>query len=229
MRDPSLRELSYYVMPTKDPVPAFVAVHDKAFDFWMRSLGEAYRETGNDPKSLHDEFIRQDLVTCILHGEQVIAVLLLSFYSLEAKAARTYRYLADNFSDLYFQRLKEDGMRNVLAMQYLAVHPDWRKSRREVHIASTITALAQRVRDEHGLDASICVVRRDIKVNELVYSLGGECIEANVENHHTRCDLTVIRADRPPRYPNVAVEKLTDSLWRDRILVPHPVAKKKAA
>ena len=174
--------LKYCILPAANPAPKHVDSHNKAFSFWFDSLKDAFAETGNDPSSLIDDFIRQDLATVIFAGDEAVASLLLSFYSIDSLVARKFRYLGDTYPEIYFEKLKKHGVHSVMSMQYLTVHPNWRKSKCEFHFAPTIFALAQNIQRAFGVDAIISCVRRDNKVNELVYSLGGECIIANVDN-----------------------------------------------
>jgi len=218
MKNKALHNLQFYILPSADPLPEYVEIHDRVFAFWMDSLRAAFRETNNDESALHDEFLRQDLITCICSGEDVVATLLLSRFSLNAEAARTFRYLTENYTELYFQKLKKEGVKSVISMQYLTVHPDWRKRKQPVQIAPALPALAQFVRDDiFPADALIGVARRDVKVNEQIYSLGGKCVVANVDSHNTPCDLIAMYAKDPQQYPSTAVRDLVQDLWENRI------------
>ncbi len=210
-------DLSYCILPSADPRAEYVDLHNRVFNFWKDSLAAAFAETGNDPATLIDDFVRQDLITAILYKNEVVATLLLSFYTLEADAAREFRYLKDNYPETYIRKLKNHGVKTVMSMQYLTVRPDWRKKNKPVHLAPTIFALAQFIQRDFNIDAIVSVVRRDNKVNDLVYSLGGECIVADVENHHTPCDLIVMYKDKPQKYPSNHVKDLTRSLWSRRV------------
>lgn len=212
-----LKNLQYWILPSANPAQGHVEKHNQIFDFWMGSLIAAYAETNNDPKQLLDEFIYQDFITAICHGDQVIATLLLSFYSIDAKAARAFRYLKDNYPDIYFEKLKRKGATTLMSMQYLTIHPDWRKSQQSVHIATVIVVLGRMFGEGSGIDATIAVARADRKVNEMVYALGGECVIASVENHNTPCDLIAMYKNKPYKIPTEEMNKLVHSLWESRV------------
>jgi hypothetical protein len=210
-------DLQYFLMPASNPTLPNVGLHDKVFDFWMKEMRAAFSETTNDPGHLHEDFIRQDVVGAICSGDQVVATLLHSFASIYAKAPRTFRYMQNNYPELFFQRLKKMGVKNVMSVHYLAVHPDWRKDKQKIHLATLMLGLSQRVRDLRGADAVISVYRRDRKVHELAYSLGGDCVIENVSNHHTPCDLIVTLRSKPYQYPSEEVGQQIKHLWENRV------------
>jgi hypothetical protein len=224
MRNKALSDLKFYILPSADPPVEYVPLHDKVFEFWMGSLREAFRATNNDESGLHDEFLRQDWITCLCAGEEVVATLLLSRFTLDADAASSFRYLTENYTELYFRKLKKEGVRFLISMQYLTVHPDWRKRKQSISIAPALPALARFVQAERNSDALIGVARRDVKVNEQIYSLGGKCVVANVDSHNTPCDLIAIYAKDPAQYPSPELRELVEHLWRHRVDATAPAA-----
>jgi hypothetical protein len=218
MQNKTHGRLQYHLLSAANPAYEWVDLHDRAFNFWMEIIQKAFREANNnDSGHLHDDFIRQNVIGCLTSDGEIISVFLHSFSSIYAKASRSFRYMQDNYPEIFFQQLKKLGMQNVMTAHYLAVHPDWRKGKHDTQVAPIMIALAQRIRDQYDADAFIGVYRRDRKVHEIAYALGGECAISNVSNHQTPCDLIIMDSKKPYQYPSVALGEQVTSLWENKI------------
>ena len=210
--------LQYYLLSATNPPYSYVDLHDRAFCSWMETIQQAFEDAKHgDSSHLHDDFVRQNVVSCLCVGDEVVATFLHSFASIYTQATRTFRYMKESYPELFFQKLKKLNIKNVMTSHYLAVHPEWRKGRHDIQVATVMIGLAQRIRDLYEMDAFIGVYRRDRKVHDLAYALGGECIIANVSNHNTPCDLILMNKDTPYQYPSQEVEKQISRLWKNRI------------
>jgi hypothetical protein len=210
-------ELKYYLLSPTNPPIEFAELHNQAFHSWLKITREAFSEVGNgDDGHLHEDFIRQHVVSCLCAGNEVVATFLHAFASIYTDATRSFRYMRDNFPEMFFEKIKKMGIRNVMTSNYLAVHPEWRRGKHDLQIAPIMVGLSLRVRDLYGADGFIGVWRNDRKVNELSYAQGGECIVKNVYNHKTPCDLILMKSEGPYKYPSPEVEKAVSSLWENR-------------
>lgn len=211
-------KFQYYLLSATNPPFEFTEIHNKAFKSWLEITQQAFEEVGNkDNSHLHEDFVRQSVVSCLCADGEVIATFLHSFASIHTDATRTFRYMRDNFPEIFFEKIKRRGIKNVMTSNYLAVHPDWRKGRNDIQIAPVMVGLSLRVRDLFEADGFIGVWRNDRKVNKLAYAQGGECIIANVFNHQTPCDLILIDSRTPYKYPSKEVEQHVTSLWENRV------------
>lgn len=211
-------KLKFYLLSATNPPFEFTEIHNKAFQSWLEITRKAFEEVGNtDDSHLHEDFIRQSVVSCLCSDGEVIATFLHSFSSIYTDATRNFRYMRDNFPEIFFEKIKRRGIKNVMTSNYLAVHPDWRKGSSAIQVAPIMVGLSLRVRDLFEADGFIGVWRNDRKVNELAYAQGGECIIANVFNHQTPCDLILIDSKTPYQYPSKEVERHVTNLWDSRV------------
>jgi hypothetical protein len=211
-------DLQYYLLPARNPPPEYSKLHDQAFDFWLSVWKPVLAGLGYSDAMLHDDFIRQDVISCICAKGQVVAVYLHSFFSLETKAVNTFRYIKKNYPEFFFQKMKDMGISRVVAAQYLAIHPDWRgKANPPVPLASVIIGLANFMRDDFGLQACIGPARRDHKVTDIFYAHGGDCIVANFENHNVACDVIANIQGRTHAHTSPEIRAAEEILWKNRI------------
>ncbi|MCM0605939.1 MAG: hypothetical protein KA715_07590 [Xanthomonadaceae bacterium] len=184
----------------------------------MNITKQAFQEVENQNfDHLHDDFVRQNVLGCICSEGEVVATFLHSFSSIYTDATRSFRYMDENFPEIFFQKIKNLGIKNVMTSHYLAIHPEWRKGTNQLQIAPIMVGLTLRVRDLFEADAFIGVWRRDRKVHELAYAQGGECIISNISSHNTPCDLILMNKTTPYTYPSKEVEQHVNYLWDNRI------------
>ena len=211
-------DLKYYLLSATNPPFEYVEIHDRAFNSWMEIMHDAFKEVGNpDISHLHEDFVRQQVVSCLCSKGEVIATFLHSFASIYTRATRSFRYMKDNFPDTFFEQIKKRGITNVMTSNYMAIHPDWRRGKHSIQVAPVMVGLSLRVRDLFEADAFIGVWRNDRKVNQLAYDQGGECIVANVRNHNTPCDLILMDSRTIYKYPSPQVKRDVTWLWENRV------------
>lgn len=218
MRPTPTENLQYYLLSATNPPIEFAELHDRAFESWMGITQKAFQEVGNnDVNHLHEDFVRQQVVGCLCSGDEVVATFLHSFSSVYTQATRSFRYMRENYPEIFFQKIKNLGIKNVMTSHYLAVHPDWRKGNHQIQVAPIMVGLSLRVRDLFKADAFIGVWRRDRKVHEIAYAQGGECVISNISSHNTPCDLILMNKKTPYQYPSQELEIQITNLWNNRI------------
>lgn len=211
-----IEHLRYYLLPAANPLPEHRQLHDNAYKLWGDVWRETYAQLSLPVSSLEGEFVRQDLIACIAHEDDPLAIHLYSFFSLSSLAARQHPYLARNYPELFFARLAKQGVGEVMSMEYMTVHPDYRKGKSSVHVAVVLGALAMETLKSFGCDAAIAPARRDHKVHEMAHQHGGESVIANVSNHNVACDLVMCHRDRVVEHPSPEVRQLVRKLWDGR-------------
>lgn len=216
--DEKIRDLQYYLLSARNPLPDQIELHDKVFQFWLSIWKPTLAELNYSDSHLHEDFIRQDLVSCICYKGEVVGVLLFSFFCLGPHAIMEFRYIKDNFNLLYFQKIKSYGVRSVMSMQYLAVHADWRgKKNPPFPISILLVGLAHKVRDLHNIDAAIAPARRDFGAGDPCIAHGGDRIQEKVMSHNVECDLVASIKGRTHNHPDIKIQSSVDYLWDNHI------------
>jgi len=212
----SLSQLRYLLLPSANPPPELLELHDKTFLLWREVWTETLAKLEFKSENLAEEFVRQDIVACIASGNEPVAIHLYSFFATDSLAARKHGYLSSNYPELFFAKLAKEKVRHVMSMEYMTVHPEWRKHKAALHVASALGGLGLRVAGHFGAQATIAPCRRDHKIHEMAYLHGGEPVIANVLNHNVPCDLVMVRMDKAKAHPDPELSGLVDRLWNSR-------------
>lgn len=214
MNNRQLENLRYYLLDPAD-APGEHQTQNKTFSFWQSTWETVLQGLGCDASVLVEEFVRQNLIATIFDGENPVAVHLYSFFSLNSKPASLHPYMKQ-YPPLYFDRLHELGVSRVMSMEYMTIHPDWRKHVTGFHLGAVLASLAFRVMRQYGADAAIAPARRDHRVHDLAYAYGGDCVVEKVMNHNVECDLIACRAAKINNHPSPLVCEWEEKLWASR-------------
>lgn len=209
-------KLQYCLLPSANPPPHKLQQHNELFQMWHGVWTDTFAKLGLDPACLNDEFIRQDFIAALFHEGKPIAAHLYSFFSIDCLASRLHGYLNGNYPEIFFQKLKNEGVRNVMSMEYMTVHPDWRKSKSLVHLPIVTAGLAFEVMKHYGGDAAIAPARTDHKVHLLAPPYGGKSLIKNVINHNVPCDLLMCHRNNLKPHDDPVIQGLVETLWRHR-------------
>lgn len=209
--------LQYCLLSPRNPATKYTELHNKVYNFWMQEWKVRLAELNYDESHLNDDFIRQDIISCILAKDQVAAVLLFSFFSLDTVASQEFRYMK-NYTPEYFEKIRTAGVRSVMSMQYFAVHPEWRgRKKPTMPIGLFMVGLTNQIIKNYDIDASIGLARQDHKVGDLVYAHGGQCIIPSVSSHNDICDLVVTYKENIQPHPSKDIARIEDYLWQNRV------------
>lgn len=219
--DLSQRNLRFLILPSANPPESQRSLHDDAYGLWQSVWIKTLQQLGLDPAGLDGEFVRQDLIACIAHGQQPLAVHLYSLFHVGCRAAREHHYLRSNYPELFFAKLAQLGVENVMSFEYMTVHPEARKRSQNLHLGAVLGGLALCTMRAFGAQAAVAPARCDHKINELAYAYGGEPVITGVTNHNVTCDLIAVRSDRICPYPDSAVQDQVTSLWNRREVFVH--------
>lgn len=212
----STDNLRFTLLPANSPPSEALYLHNNAYRMWRDVWQDTFDKLGIPHDKLEGEFGRQGLVACISEGDKPLAVHLYSFYSIDSIAAREHPYMTGNYPEIFFAKLAHEGVRTVMSMEYMTVHPNYRKSSGQVHVGEALGGLAQQTMKWSGADASIAPARRDRKIHLMAYGYGGEPVIENVKNHNVDCDLVMIRRERIKPHRTPETQALIERLWESR-------------
>ncbi len=209
-------DLQYFLFPSGNPSIEFQEIHNKTFGLWMDVWSKVFKELNFDTSGLEDDFLRQDIIATICHKNEPIAIQLYSFLSIDSAAAMSQRYLKQ-FPPEFFEKLRSFDATRVMSLEYMTVHPEWRKGKVSFPLGQALIGLSCKVLSQFRYDASIAPARRDYKVHEVIYAWGGEPIVANVSNHNVACDLIAIRKDKYTEHKDKDLQAEVERLWKSRV------------
>lgn len=217
MNPEEISKLQYFLFSPKNPSDLYLNVHNRVYQLWKNVWEQTLQELRLPTHELANEFGRQNRIVAICHQFQPVAIHLYSHFHLGSRASQESSYLAENYPPLFFEKLKQRGIKTVMSMEYMTVHPDWRKSRGSIHIGAVLGALGLNCMKLHQLDACIAPARKDHKVHLLAHAQGGESIISDVFNHNVICDLVLLERNKVIDHPNPDISQLVKQLWSSRI------------
>ncbi|MCC6277205.1 MAG: hypothetical protein IT289_04740 [Oligoflexia bacterium] len=224
-------KLQYYIIPTNWPQRnEHLALYNKAYIYWRDFWAEVLRDLGSHETLTADTFVRQDIVTTIMNGDEIVAVHLYDFFKLDCQADLEHTYISENYPKEFIEKLNKNGARTAMSMEFLTIDKNWRKQIIGFQMSSVLLQLGLRVLIQESIDAAIAPARNDLKMSQMSYTLGFECIIPNVIKHNVSCDLVACFPKKVKNHPDQTVSKLIGSLWENRIdLRVNPQARLKSA
>lgn len=214
----NVKNLKYVIIPGKFPEdPSLQALHNKAFLYWKNFWNNVFKENGTNDTVNPDHFWRQDMVTLLMDGDEIIGQHLYSFFHLKSVAAKNHSYFVEGFNEEYFIQLNDRKGSTVMSVEYLAVSPHWRKVDCGVSLGTVLIGLACQHQRLHGTSILTAPSRVDVKVDRMVAEYGGEVIVGGLHMHNTPVNLMAIFKEKNKIHHNLKVSSLIDKLWSERI------------
>jgi len=220
LKEVPVEKMQFRLLPSANPPAHLVKQHNELFSLWKKVWTDTLHKLQLDASRLSDEFMRQDLIAAIFVDDTPITAHLYSFFSIDSIASREHGYLNGNYPEIFFQKLKNLQVREVMSMEYMTVHPDWRKSKVAVHIPMVMGGLAMETLKLFKADAAIAPARRDHKVQELAPAYGGESLITNVMNHNILCDLLLCQRKNIKSHASSEIMGMVNDLWARKEYYP---------
>jgi|GEM_PF-6909283 len=213
--------LKYYLIPGRPKVgsPA-LEVHNVAFEFWMQFWTAVFKKNGVVEKPNADDFLRQDLISVIMHDNKVAALHFYSYFDLALTASKSHSYFISSYTEKAMTEMRLQNVRHAMSMEYFSVAPEWQKKSHGVSLAVAMLSLGVRIFTRSQADMLLGVSRVDVGVAKLSYEIGGLPLDQNIQLHGTPCDLVGCPKGHE-RLPNGPQEnRLADELWSKRLELP---------
>lgn len=214
-------KISYTIFnPRNIFYPNEIQLKNQCYEAWFKLWDSVYSEKKSDFKLKSDEFIRQDLVAAILVDGNVAALHMYSMYDLQAKADLNTHYF-EFFPETYLAELRKRNVRTAMSMEFLTVVPQYRKAfMNGISMGKVIGNLGVEIFATLGLDAIIAPARNDVKVNDMAYDVGFDCIQKATMQRGFECDLIACFKGRQKASEDPKNRAVVDQLWKEKVLQP---------
>jgi len=211
------RSLKLFLLPGKPP-PDFShqRLHDNAFRFWRETWTKTFREMGA-PDPNPDHFLRQDIIAVLAKGEEVAGVHLYTFFDLTLQSHREHSYFTHHCSPKVLEALSARGVRYVMSLEYLAVHPDWRSSLTGVSLSAVLVENGVRLAFSLGADAVLGVARVDRGIDRVATDIGAHVLDTKPTLYNEEFAVVGFFPNETHPYPKENEHRLADKLWADRV------------
>lgn len=204
---------SYEILAGRSPFDQYESVARKEiFTAWFNLWDAVYKAQGSDFRPKPDEFLRQDLITCIRYKGQPAAMHLYSFYDLNCAVTSGCHYF-EFFNSDYMQKIKSRGVNVAMSMEYFTVVPEFRKSIVGVSLGAIVANLGTNVFRASGADVIIAPARKDLKVDQTAYAMGFECIQADTMQRGFPCDMIACFQGKQTPLEDFESRRLVSHLW----------------
>jgi hypothetical protein len=215
-------DFQYLLLPGKCPPNAsFSSLYNDVYDIWKSTWVDLFKQSGALDELMADDFRRADIITVITYKGKVAACHFYSFFDIRQPVVRDLTYFT-HFPQTAVDKLLERGADYCMSMEYLTVHPDCRKSKIGVSLASVLLSIGLKTMTEHGGIAAIGSARTEVGVSDITYQLGAICLEKGIIRANYPCDLVAIVKDDIKVIPDLPMQRLIKHLWETRtdLLVP---------
>lgn len=209
-------EYQYVILPTHlDKNSSLVSLQNEIFSLFASVHGAVTNGAISG-----DNFLRNQIATAILVDAQPVAVHQYCFFDLHTTAARASRYFKP-LGEASWRFLEQNHLRYVMSLEFLTVHPEYRKSIIGFSLADTIIALGLQLMLERGGDAGTAISRTDVKVDRSCTDLGFATVERNLDIYGYNCSFQVVSRDGIQIHPNSKIAQLVEILWQRRTDYTH--------
>lgn len=189
---------------------------NQAYLYWKRFWSDFYEKAGQSGSFSGENFYRQDFVTALFAGDQVVGLHLYSLFRIDELASREHRYFK-SFPEGFIDSLKEMGVRRVMSLEYLTVDPGWRKSECGLSLAEVLIGCGTRFFRTQEIQALIAPARADgTKVAEKTYRYGFDCFQSGLQMLGCPIDIIVGFRDKIHHHPSSEVMGQVERLWSRR-------------
>lgn len=188
---------------------------NSVYQQWLRVFGEVLAAKGErlDP----DDFFRQDLAFVLKQGNEFIGFCFGTFFNLHLEHHWQHHYLKE-LPQHCLRLLNERGDCKLMSIEYLTIHPQWRKKiKEEINWSEVMISLALLKSDEARVHGVIATPRIDVKVNETLLRLGSTTLQTEIDKMNYVCSLEFLPQQRHRLFPDLRTARLVRSLWQRRI------------
>ncbi len=213
-----LNRFKYFLMPGKCPHNfQHLDLYNQVYGYWKNFWDNVLTSLDGTSHIRSDEFLRQDIVPVIFYGNEIVAIHLYTFFDLRWTATFDHTYICNNFPKTFTEELEERRLKRLMSLEYLTVSSEWRKHRLGFSWAHVLLGLGLNLLREYNIDAGIAPTRNDVKMNELAYLFGFECLIPKAIVHNVECDLVVCEPRNIKSHPEQKVREAIDWLWENRV------------
>lgn len=204
-----LEDLKLHLLNFHTPQIEQIVIMNSVYDSWKRVFTEVVQAVGGtlDP----DDFFRSDYVLAVSSGSELVAFCNLTFFDLRLRSSLEHHYMKALKTDLPAQ-LRFQGLQCLLAVEYLTVHPDWRKKKSEVPWLEVLTGLTLKIMDDSYADAVIGTPRIDLKVPDACKILESREIQEPITKMSYPCAVILFEKQKQRKFKNPVTQKYVQDL-----------------
>lgn len=226
---PDLNQFQLHLLPGKGFLngESFL-LHESAYKTWRELWNIEMSKVGGDRRyAKSDGFLRQDVILVVTYKSEIIGLMGQTIYDLRTTAVKDCDYLS-LFPQPTVLELVTRGINTFCTMEYLIVHPAWRRSPFGFSFADLIGVAGIRYGMARNVDAMLGTARVDIKVDQMLYAVGGEPL-ADAWKNNTPVKLVAILKGNQIEPADLTFRTLLNLIWNKRVQIEPSLLKDRIA
>ena len=153
------------------------------YSYWKNFWNDHFKKVESNEKLDPLDFFRQEKITALMCGDEVIGMHLYSYYHLNCKAEEHPYFNA--YKPEFINELLSRDCYKIQAMQYFMVNPDWSPRRTGILYSAVLASLGLKHQENEGADCSITLARKDIGASTLAEKLNFFEVLEPIEMHNS--------------------------------------------
>lgn len=206
----NLSEISYSIFHGPSFATSKTELHHQIFHEWRNFWEKHYEETQSSSKLFSDELLRTTFVLVLHKANTPIGILFCSHWNLWNPVHQHSRYLSQypKEAKAHFESL---DYKNVLSLEYLTIHPDWRFQNSKLPLSEVLLGLGLKIfYYDNELDGVISIARRVVKVQDRMAAWGMREV-CDMTLHNNPCSITTCnRKEYRYNNPDQQINSLTN-------------------
>ncbi|MBK7963485.1 MAG: hypothetical protein IPK04_21200 [Bdellovibrionales bacterium] len=214
--DVKVDSLDYLLMPGKCHFGSLIInQYNTVYSHWKTLWTQEFSSVGNQQPLAADDFMRQDIIASLWSGSHLVAFHLYCLFDLDQIPTLDHRYFSI-FDSVAIETLTKRKASRLMSMEFLSVHPDWRKSKTGISLAAVMVGLGMKIMQNSDLQATIAPAKKTAKIDDLALAFGSTCLRKDVYRGNIHCDLMACFKADLISYPDPQVNGGVQSLWLRR-------------
>lgn len=217
MTDVAHLDLQYVILPARPPKRfARMELYNAVYDFWEHVWSETLRAGAVPDPHWRDGFLRQDFVTALLSGSEIVAAHLYGLVNLESHAIRKDSYF-EILPPAAFAYLADKDYALAMTMEYLCVNPAYRRRGGTLSLADVLLGLGMRFATERGVDCCMGTPIKATKLDHVCKLFGGVVVLDDLERYGYELNFMVVDTTQVRSHPDPATGSAVARVWDARL------------
>jgi hypothetical protein len=182
---------------------------------WRNSFTEVVESAGGklDP----DDFFRNDLVSAVLHNDEVVALSTMTMFDLRLTSSHEHHYVRA-LQGSTVQRLQQDQLHRLISIEYLNVLPAWRKSHSNVRWTEVMIGLGLKVMDDSVADIIMGTPRTDVKVLNVCKDLEAIEVQEPISKMNYPCAVVIFHKNHARKFKDAVTAQYVEGLYKTHLV-----------
>lgn len=192
-----------------------LTISDQAYNFWQSFWNQVFKDNQTDSITKEDTYIKQDIIAAITYKGEIVALHLYTFYNLNSSICANNPYLKIIPTEK-FKKFENNGLKTGMAMEYLSVNKEFRKSKIGFSLGDVLIGLGLNLVRYLNVDCVFGITRDDRGVDKISEKFGGQSFHSGFNLHNTPCSFSVISSKTCLQNPDPFVANFIQNLWKKR-------------